>query len=269
MNSGPRVESGRATLATYIVGSGDPVVFLHSNVCDSRMWSAQLAAVGASHKAIAYDRRGFGETTAEREDHSALADLMAVLEATANGEPAILVSCSLGGRIALGAALRHPSRVRALVLIAPNVTGAPDPTYSPEIEELMTQSKEAEASHDLDRVNAMKARLWLDGPLAPAGRVAGPARDLLLDMNGIALRSPPVGSDVDVPPIYHRLSEIVAPSFVVWGDLDFPYVQERCRHVAATVPNGSGREMKGTAHLPSLDQPEEVTALLATFIETQ
>jgi len=31
----------------------------------------------------------------------------------------------------------------------------------------------------------------------------------------------------------------------------------------------SGREMKGTAHLPSLDQPEEITALLATFIETQ
>ena len=115
----------------------------------------------------------------------------------------------------------------------------------------------------------MKARLWLDGPLAPEGRVSGSARDLLLDMNGIALRSPPVGADVDVPPIYHRLSDIVAPSLVVWGDLDFPHVQERCRYVAATVPNGSGHEMKGTAHLPSLDQPEEVTALLATFIETK
>lgn len=114
MNYNHRVASGRATLATYVVGSGSPVVFLHSNVCDSRMWSAQLDAVSASHKAIAYDRRGFGETTAEREDHSALADLIAVLDATANGEPAILVSCSLGGRIALGAALRHPSRVRAL-----------------------------------------------------------------------------------------------------------------------------------------------------------
>lgn len=269
MNYNHRVASGRATLATYVAGSGSPVVFLHSNVCDSRMRTAQLDAVSASHKAITYDRRGFGETTAEREDHSALADLMAVLDATANGEPAILVSCLLSARIALGAALRHPSRVRALFLIAPNVTGAPDPTYSPEIERLMAQSKEAEAARDLNRVNAMKARLWLDGPLAPEGRVAGPVRDLFLDMNGIALRSPPVGSDVDVPPIYHRLSKVVAPSFVAWGDLDFPYVQERCRHVAATVPNGSGREMKGIAHLPSLDQPEEVTALLTTFIETQ
>lgn len=45
MDYNHRVASGRATLATYVVGSGSPIVFLHSNVCDSRMWSAQLAAV--------------------------------------------------------------------------------------------------------------------------------------------------------------------------------------------------------------------------------
>ncbi len=266
MSHDHQVETGRASLATYVVGSGDPVVFLHANVCDSRMWSAQLNAIGSRQKALAYDRRGFGRTTAEQEEFSALADLMAVLDANANGEPAILVGCSLGGRIALDAALRHPSRVRALFLIAPNVTGAPDPVYSPEIKRLMAQLKEAEEARELDRVNAMKARLLLDGPLAPEGRVTGPARDLFLDMNGIALRSPPVGSDFDVPSIYHRLPEVAVPCFVVWGDLDFPHVQERACHVVATVPNGSGRGMTGAAHLPSLEQPEEVKALLASFI---
>ncbi|GLR95796.1 MULTISPECIES: alpha/beta fold hydrolase [Bradyrhizobium] len=192
------IASGLAMLATEVVGSGTPTVFLHANVCDKRMWRAQLNGLGARHKAVAYDRRGFGETRVEPEDFSALADLVAVLEATADGKPAVLVGCSLGGRIALDAAIRHPSRVRALVLIAPNVVGAPDPIYPPDIEKLMMQSKEAEASGNLDRLNAMKARLWLDGPLAPEGRVAGPARDLLLDMNAIALRSPPFGSDVDV-----------------------------------------------------------------------
>ena len=262
-----RVLSGRANLATTVVGSGKPVVFLHANVCDSRMWNVQLNAIQASNKAIAYDRRGFGETTAEQENFSALADLIAVLDTTTEGAPAILVGCSLGGRIALDAALRRPSRVRALVLIAPTVAGAPDPVYSPEIEALVMQLKKAEANGDLDRVNAMKARLWLDGPLAAEGRVGSPARDLFLQMNGVALRSAPVGTDVDVPLIYHRLSEVVAPCFVLWGDLDFPYVQERCRHIAAAVSNGSGREMKGAAHLPSLEQPEEVAALLATFVD--
>lgn len=254
------IVSGRATLAAEVVGSGTPVVFLHSNVCDRRMWRPQLDSIGVTHKVVAYDRRGFGETRAEREDFSARADLVAVLDATADGQPAILVGCSLGGRIALDAALRQPEHVRALVVIAPNVAGAPEPIYTPELEKLMGKSKDAEASGDLDRVNAMKARLWLDGPLAPEGRIAGPVRDLLLDMNGIALRASPVGSDVDIPPFFHRLAEITVPTLVVWGDLDFPHVQERCRHVAATVPGGSGHEMIGTAHLPSLDRPAEITS---------
>jgi pimeloyl-ACP methyl ester carboxylesterase len=260
------ISSGLARLATEVVGSGTPTVFLHANVCDKRMWRAQLNGIGARQKAVAYDRRGFGETRVEPEDFSALADLVAVLEATADGQPAVLVGCSLGGRIALDAAIRHPSRVRALILIAPNVVGAPDPIYPPDIEKLMMQSKEAEASGNLDRLNAMKARLWLDGPLAPEGRVAGPARDLLLDMNAIALRSPPFGSDVDVQPFFHRLNEIAVPTLVVWGDLDFPYVQERCRHVAAAVLGAEGREMSSVAHLPSLERPAEITALIAEFI---
>lgn len=258
--------SGRAKLATEIAGDGTAVVFLHANVCDRRMWRAQINGMGATHKAVAYDRRGFGETRAEPENFSALADLVAVLDATADGKPAILVGCSLGGRIALDAALRHPSRVRALILIAPNVAGAPDPVYTPGIETLMMQSKEAEASGDLKRLNAMKARLWLDGPLAAEGRVTGPARDLLLDMNGIALRSPPFGSDVDVQPFFHRLHEIAVPTLVIWGDLDFPYVQERCRQVVAAVPGAEGREMSGVAHLPSLERPAEITTLIAAFV---
>ncbi|MBP0110943.1 alpha/beta fold hydrolase [Bradyrhizobium vignae] len=260
------VASGRARLATEVLGNGTAVVFLHANVCDRRMWRAQLDAIGATHKAVAYDRRGFGETRSEPEDFSALSDLMAVLEATADGKPAILVGCSLGGCIALDATIRHPSRVRALVLIAPNVAGAPDPTYTPDIARLMARSKQAEMSGDLDRLNAMKARLWLDGPLGGEGRVAGPARDLLLDMNGIALRSPPFGTDVDIQPFFDRLSDIAVPTLVLWGDLDFPYVQERCRHVAAVVPGAEGREMSGAAHLPSLERPAETTALISEFV---
>lgn len=253
-------------LAAEVVGAGDPVVFLHANVCDRRMWRAQLDAVGVHSRAIGYDRRGFGETRAEPEDFSAVADLMAVLDATAGGEPAVLVGCSLGGRIALDAALRDPGRARALILIAPTVTGAPEPTYPSPIERLMAQSKDAEQSGNLDRINEMKARLWLDGPLAAEGRVAGAARDLFLDMNGIALRSPPAGSEVDVPPIFHRLDEIEVPCLVIWGDLDFPHIQDRCRHVAASVRNGSGHEMRGVAHLPSLERPADVTGLVAEFL---
>jgi len=262
-----QIASGRALLAAEVVGSGAPVVFLHAGVADRRMWRAQLDAVGADHKAIAYDRRGFGETRAETEDHSPVADLMAVIDALADGTPAILVACSQGGGIALDAALRHPSSVRALVLISPNVSGAPEAVYPPEITGLMAEQKQAQDAGELDRLNAIKARLLLDGPLAREGRVMGATRRLFLDMNAIALRSPPIGANRDVTPAYPRLGEISAPSLVIWGDLEFPHIQERSRHIATVMPNGSGHELAGTAHLPSLDRPAEITDLVAGFID--
>ena len=70
-------------LAVEFVGSGDPVIFLHAGDCDRPIWRAQLNGIGISNKAIAYDRRGCGETNAEREDFSAVADLM-VVDATAD-----------------------------------------------------------------------------------------------------------------------------------------------------------------------------------------
>jgi pimeloyl-ACP methyl ester carboxylesterase len=267
MSSNHQIASGQARLAVNVVGHGDPVVFLHAAVCDSRMWRAQLDAVGASNRAIAYDRRGFGETRAEKEDFSSVADLLDVIDAAGNGAPAILVGCSQGGRVALDAALLHPSHVRALVLIAPAVSGAPEPIHPPDIEGLMARLKDAEQAGDLDRVNAIKAHHWLDGPLQPEGRVTGEARRLFLDMNAIALRSPPIGSNLDVAPAFQRLGEISMPSLVIWGDLDFPHIQERCRHIAMTMPNGSGHMLTGTAHLPSLERPAEVTNLVAAFID--
>ena len=138
---------------------------------------------------------------------------------------------------------------------------------TPDIAGLMARVKDAEQAGDLDRVNAIKAHHWLDGPLQPEGRVTGEARRLFLDMNAIALRSPPIGSNLDVAPAFHRLGAISVPSLVIWGDLDFPHIQERCRHIAMTMPNGSGHMLTGTAHLPSLERPAEITNLVAAFID--
>ncbi|WP_458095776.1 alpha/beta fold hydrolase [Roseomonas sp. WA12] len=266
MSTRHAIASGTAVLAAEMVGQGDPVLFLHANVCDSRMWRTQMDGIGARSRAIAYDRRGFGGTRAGAEAFSAVSDAKAVMEALAEGGPAVLVGCSQGGRIALDLALRHPASVRGLVLIAPTVTGAPEANYSPEIAALMREMNAAESSGDLDRVNAMKARLWLDGPLAPEGRVVGEARRLFLEMNGIALRASPVGTDGDATSAFGQLGELSVPALVIWGDFDFPHIQERCSQVVARLPDAAGHVVAGAAHLPSLEQADAVTDLVAAFI---
>ncbi len=266
MNASIPIASGAAALAAEIVGSGPLVVFLHANVCDRRMWRAQLDALGANCRAVAYDRRGFGESSRATGDHSAVADLIAVLDAVAGKSPAILVGCSQGANIALGAALMHSSRVCGLALISPTVAGAPAAAYPPDLLEMVAQQGRAEAAGDLDRLNDIKAHLFLDGPLAPEGRVQGATRRLFLDMNGIALRSTPGSVNRDDWPIYGRLGEIAVPSQVMWGALDFPHIQERGLAVARKLPDARGSELPDAAHLPNLDRPEAVTRLIADLV---
>ncbi|MDE4914765.1 alpha/beta fold hydrolase [Methylobacterium sp. 092160098-2] len=132
---------------------------------------------------------------------------------------------------------------------------------------MLEEQTSAEDAGDLDRVNVIQARLWLDGPLTEDGRVAGPARQLFLDMNGAVLRAPPMKSTLDTAPTFGRLGEIGVPTLVLWGDLDFPHIQERCRLVAKALPNGRAHMMTGAAHLPSLDQPGATTALILSFLK--
>jgi len=261
------VRSGAARLAYEAHGTGPPVIFLHAGVADRRMWQDQLTAIGATHRVIAYDRRGFGETRYSVEDHSHVADLLAVMDALTDSAPAVLVGCSQGGSIALDAALAHPDRVRALVLIAPAVSGAPAPDYPPDIQAHVDAVETAEEVGDLDRVNAREAHLWLDGPRSAPGRVGGAARELFLDMNGTALTADPVGAAHEPPSAYDRLGEIRVPILVLWGDLDFPHIAARCEHLAREIPDAGAEVMPGTAHLPSLERPAELSARLATFLD--
>lgn len=260
------IRSGGARLAAEACGAGGLVVLLHAGVADKRMWTRQLQALAASHRAVAYDRRGFGTTETADEDYSHVQDLLAVLDANGTGA-AILIGCSQGGRIAVDTALAHPDRVRALFLVAPAISGEADSdSYPPPIQALVDALERAEEAGDIDRINALEAHAWLDGPLAPEGRVSGSVRELFLAMNGNALRSEPRGTAIEPPSAIERLRQIRQPTLVIWGDLDFPEVQQRCRELAATLPDARAHELAGTAHLPNLEQPLEFNRLLQEFV---
>jgi pimeloyl-ACP methyl ester carboxylesterase len=266
------VPSGLAQIATEIAGAGPAVVFLHAGVADRRMWQGQLAALtGANpqYRSIAYDRRGFGETLHMDEQYSQVGDLFRVLDAVVPGESAILVGCSQGGRIAIDAALADPARVRALVLVAPAISGAPEITpVAPAIQAWIDRFEDAEATADIDRINALEAHAWLDGPLAKEGRVGGAVRELFMAMNDIALRAERRGTEIEPDAAYGRVREIAVPALLVWGDLDFPHIAQRCRYLAVQMPRVTTHPMQNTAHLPSLEHPAQFDRALLAFLES-
>jgi pimeloyl-ACP methyl ester carboxylesterase len=121
---------GRARLAYEITG-GDgsaDVPLIHAGVNDPRSWRHVIEPPSPPHRCVAYDVRGFGETTYEREDGwSRVAPAVAVLDAAGVERP-VVVASSLDGQTA---GVRHtpgppPSRRRGRAASGP---GTEQPIY--------------------------------------------------------------------------------------------------------------------------------------------
>lgn len=261
------ITSGTARIAADEQGSGEPTVLLvHAGVTDQRSWQHVIDAL-PGHRRLTYDARGYGRTTYEPEEWSPVDDAEAVLDAYDVGA-AVVVGSSMGGRTSIDLALTRPDRVRALVLIGPAVSGAPEPEYEPEVLALDDAWEAAEQSGDLDAVNRIEARVWLDGPTAPEGRVTGAARDLFLEMNRLALAAGDPGEQRGDVSAWDRLAEIGVPTLLLVGEHDLRYIHENCAHAARTIPGARLVELPGVAHLPHLENDERTLAEIVAFIES-
>jgi pimeloyl-ACP methyl ester carboxylesterase len=242
-------------------GDRAPLVLLHAGVADRRGWADLAGRLDGT--VIAYDRRGHGETPPSSEPFTHLEDLWAVLDAVTEG-PAWLVGNSMGGALALDAALTAPERVAGLVLIAPAVGGQPEPDeLDADTMRIVGPLEAAEGAADIHEQLRLHAWLWLDGPGAAEGRVGGRARTLALEMNERILRNAvPEDEGESAVDAWSRLEEISVPTALIWGDLDVPFGIETCQAVAARVPGARAHVIAGAAHLPSLERPEELARLI-------
>jgi pimeloyl-ACP methyl ester carboxylesterase len=263
--------SGRAQLAYETTGvkGGVDVVLIHAGVNDRRGWRHVIERLSPRHRCVAFDTRGYGETTYEGEDGwSPVIDALAVLDAAGVQQPAAVIACSMGGQTAVDLALARPDRVAGLVLIGAAIRGAPYPviTEGPTAA-LNAQIEAADAAGDLDEVARLEAWMWLDGPSAAEGRISGPARELFLDMNGRALRAPDPGEQAEIPPAWPRLGEITAPTLVMIGRLDAEEIQAIDEQAAAIIPGARLRWLDGVAHVPHLEGDAATLDEIASFTD--
>lgn len=260
------VDIGKATLAGLEEGDGLAVVFLHAGVCDKRMWLSQMQAVAdAGWHAIAYDRRGYGETVSEDEAFSHVDDLEAVLDAL-DVHAAVFVGCSMGGGLAVDFALRHPGQVIGLVLMGTSITGSP--WSATEVEQMIEAAEEdAWERGDRDMLNKVQAHEWLDGPRAQSGRVGGAARELFLDMNAIALGKPRLTQEERPEDAWRRMAEVTAPTLLIVGDQDFSALIDRHEHLSEEMPNAFAAVLEDVAHIPSIERPDLVNSMLLQFLD--
>jgi pimeloyl-ACP methyl ester carboxylesterase len=109
------------TFAYDDVGAGDPpVLLIHGMACDRATMGAQVDHFGPSHRTVAYDQRGHGESdkpSGPAYGPAALADDAYWLTLQLGLERPVVIGHSLGGTIALALVSAHPELASALVML--------------------------------------------------------------------------------------------------------------------------------------------------------
>jgi pimeloyl-ACP methyl ester carboxylesterase len=103
-----------------IRGSGQPLILLHGGVVGITMFGPNLDALAEKRQVIAVELQGHGHTTDIDRPLSfeAMADDVDALMKNLGIEQADVMGYSLGGGVALQTAIRHPGRVRKLVVVS-------------------------------------------------------------------------------------------------------------------------------------------------------
>ena len=242
-----------AILRTVAFGPGpDTLLALNGWTAAWEAWQPTFEQLSRTTRCISYDTRGCGASTGDPAHitlDALVDDVFAVLDAH-DVERCVLAGESLGGFVALHAALRDPHRFSGLVLIA-----AP-----PAIDEVTASARATAARAD----HAGTVRAFTRTCFAPevdADHLLAWGEALFLGSGGeVAARL--FEACVGGPP---ALDAVEVPTLVVHGDRDEVVPVAAGRFLASTIPGARLVELPGASHAPTVTRPAELTELIRSM----
>lgn len=199
-------------------GEGEPVVLIPGFASGRSLWSRQVEPLARHFRVISFDPRGVAQS--DKPDGpqtiSLLADDVAALLTFLSIESANVVGVSFGGFVAQEFALRHPRRLRRLVLCCTSFGGPNHVVPEPEImKEIMQPRAAGDVSKDMYRVQLQAA----------------------------------VGFNAE-----ERLAAIASPTLIVSGDADAIVPVQNSYNLARQIPNAELRLVSGGGHTFFMEQ---------------
>lgn len=197
-------------------------------------------------------------------DHSEHSFEGRLAEIAAEGEGAVLCGYSLGGRLALHAALRDPQRYSGLVIV-----GVSAGIEAPGTRAQRAQADEKMASWMETQAIDQIVDVWERQPLfADQSDVLvdeqRPGR-LAQDPRGLALLLRTAGQGA-LEPVWGRLGDLGELAVMaVAGSLDQRYSQA-ARRIAREAPRARAEIVEAAGHAAHLQRPEAVATLLEDFL---
>lgn len=248
----PTIETpiGRVFYATR--GDGDlTLMCLHGAGGNYKHWAYLLNGIEGPYRVVIPDLPGHGRSAPPgRTSIDAYVEFIWMFMDTLAVEKAILIGHSMGGAIALSAALEQPDRVGGLVLIGSSARLRVLPTLISGFDE------------DPTTTIAQLVELIYAKHASPKLRIAAAAeyercnpqifRDDFAACDGFDLRP--------------RLAEIHQPTLVISGTEDRMVPPKLSAELHAGLPHARLLSIPNAGHMPMIEQPAEIIMAIQTWL---
>ncbi|HXV30791.1 MAG TPA: 3-oxoadipate enol-lactonase [Sinorhizobium sp.] len=235
------------------------IVFVNSLGTDFRIWHDVVARLADDFAILLYDKRGHGLSDIGRlpcsiEDHAAdLAGLLDLLSI----RHAIVCGLSVGGLIALALCQRRPELVSSLILC--------DTAHKIGTAESWDARIAAVEKDGLESILDGVMERWFTPAFRRVENAAYSGYRHMLARQPIEgyIATCAAIRDADYT---MAASAIAVPTLCIVGDQDGSTPPEVVRETAKLVPGARYAVIRDCAHIPCVEQPEALAALIRTFI---
>jgi len=226
------------------------VVLLHGFTHTAASWETVVSALGRRYRALALDLRGHGEAAGR-----VPVTLQAALDDLAGSAPRrfTLVGYSMGGRLALHAALAFHEQRLVLIGASPGIADAAERAARRAADEALADEIETLGIEEF-------ADRWAQTPV-----LAGQPPDVAAAVHADRLRNQPAGlaralrglGTGALPSLWDHLSELDMPVAIVVGERDEKF-RAIAREMAVGLRSAEVIVVPGAGHAVHLEAPSRV-----------
>lgn len=246
-------------------GAGEPLVWIAGLGANIREIPHLVDAYSRHFELIVFEARGCGRSTTAPGEYTipGLADDVAALFDALALDSALVYGSSMGGMVAQEFVLRHPQRVRALILGCTTAGAVRGVQPSPETMQRMivNQSLSGDAAIEAgwrlgysDAFIAANREAMLEGS-RHAAELAAPADSYMRQVLAAARHD-----------TYDRLNTIACPVMIIHGDQDLLIPPGNAQLLKEGIPHAELHLLEGLGHGYNLEGQAIADALVIDFL---
>jgi 3-oxoadipate enol-lactonase len=245
-------------------GEGPPLVLLHGFPLDRSMWRFQIPAFRQTHRVIAPDLRGLGESISDDEvthTDDMARDVVELLDAL-NIPAAVICGLSMGGYVAFSLYRQFPERVKALILADTRAQADTEAARQTRLEQAKLVAKDGLAPLADGMVEKLLAPVSLNKNL-----------DLFEEIRWMIVRTPDRGGAAAMkgmaarPDSMEMLGKILVPALIIVGEDDAITPVEAAEQMHNAIRGSQLVRIPDCGHMSCMERPDEFNRAVSQFLK--